>query len=240
MLMEIVTAGAEIAGRVVLGDGLATRMRPKTYFTIRKESLERFTDDFEQLINFFIIEFQRVVFVENIWVTGGVSYYHAQISQAARTLLTRPQAFVASFLSYYLVKFVPLWGLFLITDSILFLAPLIYLSNQEFIDEHLRNAGNRINEQTAQLKDMAAQHTGRATENMRQSASEYTHKFQELVGTAQHRVRQKTGGAPLVKSSDFPSAPQDEPATSAPQIKSAPEPVHENQHEHEPEGEPAL
>ena len=63
------TAAAEIAGKTVLGDGIATKLRPKKYFVIPKESLERFLDDAEQLINFFVIEFQRVIFVENIWAT---------------------------------------------------------------------------------------------------------------------------------------------------------------------------
>lgn len=44
-------------------------MRPRKYFTIPKESLERLLDDVEQLINFFVIEFQRVLFAENIWAT---------------------------------------------------------------------------------------------------------------------------------------------------------------------------
>jgi len=47
-------------------------MRPKKYFVIPKESLERFLDDAEQLINFFVIEFQRVIFAENVYVTTGV------------------------------------------------------------------------------------------------------------------------------------------------------------------------
>lgn len=48
-------------------------MRPRKYYMIRKDSLERLTDDLEQLINFFVIEFQRVVFVENIYVSSAVS-----------------------------------------------------------------------------------------------------------------------------------------------------------------------
>jgi hypothetical protein len=67
-----VVALAEIAGKVAMGSGLATQLRPKKYYTIRKESLERFLDDVEQLINFLVIEFQRILFVENIWVTVGV------------------------------------------------------------------------------------------------------------------------------------------------------------------------
>jgi hypothetical protein len=69
----VVTAAAEIVGQTLLGDGLATRVRPRKYFTIPKESLERFLEDFEQFINFFVIEFQRIIFAENIWATVGVS-----------------------------------------------------------------------------------------------------------------------------------------------------------------------
>jgi len=47
-------------------------MRPKKYFVIPKESLERFLDDAEQLINFFVIELQRIIFAENVYVTTGV------------------------------------------------------------------------------------------------------------------------------------------------------------------------
>jgi len=48
-------------------------MRPRKYFVIPKASLERLLDDVEQLINFFVIEFQRVVFAENVYVTTVVS-----------------------------------------------------------------------------------------------------------------------------------------------------------------------
>ena len=72
LIKGTVTAAAEIAGKAVFGNGLASQVRPRKYLTIRKESLERFLDDVEQLINFVVIEFQRIVFVENIWVTVAV------------------------------------------------------------------------------------------------------------------------------------------------------------------------
>jgi hypothetical protein len=72
--MCIVTAAAEIAGKAVGGNGLASKFRPKQYYTIRKESLERFLEDIEQLTNFVVIEIQRIVFAENLWVTLAVSY----------------------------------------------------------------------------------------------------------------------------------------------------------------------
>lgn len=78
------TAAAEVAGQAALGKGLTSQFRPRQYFTIPKASLERLLDDVEQLINFFVIESQRIVFAENIYVTIA--------------------AFFASLISYFLIK----------------------------------------------------------------------------------------------------------------------------------------
>jgi hypothetical protein len=67
------TATAEVVGQLAFGRGLTSQFRPRQYFTIPKASLERMTDDVEQLINFFVIESQRVVFAENVYVTVAVS-----------------------------------------------------------------------------------------------------------------------------------------------------------------------
>jgi ABC-type multidrug transport system fused ATPase/permease subunit len=67
------TAAAEVVGQAAFGRGLTSQFRPRQYFTIPKASLERMTDDVEQLINFFVIESQRVVFAENVYVTVAVS-----------------------------------------------------------------------------------------------------------------------------------------------------------------------
>jgi hypothetical protein len=61
-----VTAAAEIAGKTIMSQGLASSFRPRRYYTIPKEALESALDDVEQLINFFVIEFQRVLFAENV------------------------------------------------------------------------------------------------------------------------------------------------------------------------------
>ena len=66
------SASIEFAGKAMFGNGLASQFRPKRYFTIPRESLERFLDDVEQLINFFVIETQRIVFAENIYATSAV------------------------------------------------------------------------------------------------------------------------------------------------------------------------
>lgn len=67
------TAAAEVVGQLAFGRGLTSQFRPRQYFTIPKASLERMTDDAEQLINFFVIESQRVVFAENVYITVAVS-----------------------------------------------------------------------------------------------------------------------------------------------------------------------
>jgi len=87
-VLGLVAAG-EIAGKAVLGSGMATQFRPKKYYTIRKESLERFLDDVEQMINFVVIEFQRILYVENIWVTVAVCVLPDRLSQANCTRPSR-------------------------------------------------------------------------------------------------------------------------------------------------------
>jgi hypothetical protein len=64
-----ITAAAELAGQFIFGQGFATTMRPRKYYTIPRETLESFTGDVEELINFFVIEFQRILFAENVWAT---------------------------------------------------------------------------------------------------------------------------------------------------------------------------
>ena len=199
------TAAAEIAGKLILNQGLASSFRPKRYYTIPRESLEAALEDVEQLINFFVIEFQRVLFAENI----------------AHTVT----AFTAAFLSYWLIKFVPFWGLSLISVSCIYLGPLIYMNNKEFIDTNLANAQDVVNTQATQVKDLAGHHTNRASETVKQYAGDYSAKAQEYIGSARGRSNSpemsKTSAspapasgpesAPAYSSQDFPHAPKQEP-----------------------------
>ena len=68
-----VTASAEIIGKLAFSNGLTSQIRPKRYYTIPKDTLELILDDVQELINFFVIEFQRVLFAENVSTTVGVS-----------------------------------------------------------------------------------------------------------------------------------------------------------------------
>lgn len=187
---------------MVLSQGLASSFRPKRYYTIPREALEASLEDVEQLINFFVIEFQRVLFAE----------------KPAHTVA----AFLASFLSYWLIKFTPLWGLSVIAVSLIYLGPLVYLSNKELIDHHLENATNVVNAQANQVKDLAGHHTSRATETVKAYAGDYTSKAQSYIGSARgsaspsskgpnSKATSGPGSVPAYGASDFPHAPKQEP-----------------------------
>lgn len=63
---------AEIIGQSFLGQGLSSQFRPRRYYTIPKETLDAVVGDVHELINFFVIESQRIVFAENVFVSGAV------------------------------------------------------------------------------------------------------------------------------------------------------------------------
>lgn len=69
----VATVAAEVVGRAAFKQGLASSFRPKKYYTIPRELLERMLEDVEQLINFFVIEFQRILFAENLLHSFAVS-----------------------------------------------------------------------------------------------------------------------------------------------------------------------
>ncbi|KAF2099291.1 hypothetical protein NA57DRAFT_38341, partial [Rhizodiscina lignyota] len=204
-----ITAAAEVVGKSVFGNGFTSQIRPKRYMTIPKESLERFTDDVEQLINFFVIEFQRIVFAENIYVTVG--------------------AFFSAFISYYLIKWLPVWGLSLLATCLLYLCPLIYIQNKELIDAQLNQANDLMSKQAAQVREMTGQYTSKAGEQMRTYATQAQKQAQGLMGQA----KQKAGYAAPAQDrippheSDFPKAPANdiEPPKEEAAEKEGAEPV---------------
>jgi hypothetical protein len=57
-----------------MSQSLLASFRPKRYYTIPRESLEAALEDVEQLINFFVIELQRILFAENVLVTFAVRH----------------------------------------------------------------------------------------------------------------------------------------------------------------------
>lgn len=187
--------------------------RPKKYYTIPRESLEASLDDIEHLINFFVIEFQRVLFAENVPATA--------------------IACLTALISYWLIKIVPFWGLSLIGVTCVYFVPLIYSTNKEFIDENLAHAQNIISSQAAQVKDLAGQHTSHASGVMKQYTNEYTSKAQEMIGSARAASppsnmskKEASASGPGVPptttattesvplANDFPHAPKQDPVTA--------------------------
>lgn len=66
LFFSAVTALVEIAGQVILKQGIASSFRPRRYYTIPKETQEVILEDLSQLLDFFLIEFQRILFAENV------------------------------------------------------------------------------------------------------------------------------------------------------------------------------
>ncbi|KAH8730787.1 Reticulon-domain-containing protein [Phaeosphaeriaceae sp. PMI808] len=200
-----VTVTAEAAGQLVFGRGLTSQFRPRQYFTIPKASLERLLDDVEQLINFFVIESQRIVFAENVYASGA--------------------AFFASLISYFLIKFLPFWGLSLIATLVTFLGPLIYIQNKEAIDAQLEKGRQIASQQATQIKGLANQHAGNAAKTVQGYTQQYTAKAQETIN--QYRGRStspEVRKSPEVKKEDFPVAPKDDLAVELDE-KSATKPL---------------
>lgn len=191
MTLGVVTL-AEVAAKTVMGSSVTSSIRPRRYYTIPKETLESTLDDVEHLINFFVIEIQRIVFAENVLATG--------------------IAFTAAFLSYYLIKLVPMWGMALLSTTVLYSVPLIYIQNREFIDGHLEHAGKLASQQASQVRDLASQHAGKSFETVKSYTGEYANKAGEMVGSARQKIptpAQAVGQTKsTVKENDFPRAPK--------------------------------
>jgi predicted membrane channel-forming protein YqfA (hemolysin III family) len=68
-----VTIAAEAAGKFVLNHGLASQFRPRQYYTVSRETLNAAIGDVHELVNFFVIEAQRILFAENLAASAAVS-----------------------------------------------------------------------------------------------------------------------------------------------------------------------
>lgn len=81
------TATVEVAGQVILKRGVASGFRPRRYYTIPKETVEAVLEDLEQLVDFFLIEFQRILFAENVLHTilVGSNLPRTEVNEKAET-----------------------------------------------------------------------------------------------------------------------------------------------------------
>ncbi len=67
-----ITIAAEVAGKTLMSQGFATQLRPRKYYTVPKETLDAMIGDVHELINFFVIETQRILFAENLTASAAV------------------------------------------------------------------------------------------------------------------------------------------------------------------------
>lgn len=96
----------------------------------------------------------------------------------------------------------PFWGLSLIGTCVLYLGPLVYIQNREAIDSGLEHVGGVVSAQATQIKNLTAEHTGKATESIKSYAGEYTSKAQGYINARKPDT---------VSPNDFPVAPKQEP-----------------------------
>ncbi len=111
----------------------------------------------------------------------------------------------------------------------MFLVPLIYVTNKEIIDHHIRHTTNIVNQQTEQVKQLASHHAAVAANTTKQYASDYTAKAQEMVGVKPSRssspeiatkpiktepvdssFNDTNSAAPAYQPADFPAAPKED------------------------------
>ena len=71
-----ITIAAELAGKGLLNNGFTTQLRPRKYYTVSRETLDAMIGDVHELVNFFVIEAQRVLFAENVYASAAVSLHN--------------------------------------------------------------------------------------------------------------------------------------------------------------------
>lgn len=140
---------------------------------------------------------------------------------------------MTAFLSYYLVKILPVWGLTLLSTITIYVAPLIYIKNKNAIDSSLEHASNVVSAQTAQIKDLAGENANRGFESVKAYTGDYAAKAQGLMGQARQKIPVTAGNqsnvttgqntniaaTKRVNENQFPTAPQGEVASSVPNIQ---------------------
>jgi len=164
-----VTAAFEFLGRPTTGTGFMTQVRPKRYYIIPRENMDNIFAEIHDFLNFVVLETQRILFVEKLTTTVG--------------------AFVLSYLGYVLIKYLPIWGLTLLADVMIFTFPLIYIQNQEVIDHHVHQASSVVSERVVHAKNLAEKHT-----------TEYTLKAKELATDISGKVTNTYQGRQRIPS----------------------------------------
>lgn len=103
----------------------------------------------------------------------------------------------------------------LLTTSVIFLGPLIYVLNKDVIDSNLEYAGKVAGEQAQQVRDMAGQHAGKGLESVKSYAGEYAGAASDLLGKSRQKIPHLQNS---VKKEDFPAAPKSDLSSETPAV----------------------
>lgn len=71
MALGVVIA-AEVSGKLVMNTSIASQLRPRRYYTVPRETFDAIFGDAHELVNFLVIESQRILFAENIGASATV------------------------------------------------------------------------------------------------------------------------------------------------------------------------
>lgn len=182
-------AALEYAGKHLGYKGVVSQMRPRRYYTIPRENIESIFEEIHDFLNFVVVEFQRVVFVENLFTTVA--------------------AFVASFFGYFLIKYLPFWSLAFLGTILGFTGPYVYINNQEQIDAQINHYSDIANMKLNEARGVTEQYAGEYATRARQTASQLSEKVQSYTNRriSGEQLRHK------LNPHDFPNAPTQEPVS---------------------------
>lgn len=183
-------ATLEYIGKPLGYKGIVSQMRPRRYYTIPRQSLESIFEELHDFLNFVVVEFQRVVFVENI----------------ATTVVS----FVFSFFGYFLIKYLPFWSLAFITTIMAFTGPYVYINNQEAIDAQLAHYSEFANHKINEARGYGEQYAGEAVNRARETAFQLSDRVQTYT-SRKPSAATATPEKPALNTTDFPVAPSSEP-----------------------------
>jgi len=185
-------AALEYAGKHLGYKGVVSQMRPRRYYTIPRENIESIFEEIHDFLNFVVVEFQRVVFVENLFTTVA--------------------AFVASFFGYFLIKYLPFWSLAFLGTILAFTGPYIYINNQEQIDAQINHYSDIANMKLNEARGVTEQYAGEYAIRARQTASQLSEKVQSYT----NRRASGEQARPNLNPNNFPMAPTQEPVSPPP------------------------
>jgi len=180
-------AALEYGGRLLGYKGAVSQIRPRRYYMIPRESVESIFEEIHDFLNFVVVEFQRIVYVENIFTTVA--------------------AFLISFFGYFLIKYLPFWSLAFLGTTTVFAGPYIYINNQEQVDALINHYSEIANYKLHEARGVTEQYAGEYANRAMQTASQLTEKVQIYAS------RRVSGDQPrpALHPHDFPNAPIREP-----------------------------